>query len=116
MTWLVLLPAGGLLAADRYRSLGHRLVGGWLVTRFGSLARRRSIISADAIIGWRKHQTGFQRRQGLMTPTATPAAGHQHYSVRDVPVGDGLALAAAGNGGLQVPCLRAPASRGLAPG
>jgi putative membrane protein len=90
-----LLPAATLLAADRYRSLGHRLAGGWLVTRVGSLARRRSIISTDAIIGWRIHQTWFQRRQGLMTLTATTAAGQQHYSVRDVPVAEGLALAAA---------------------
>ncbi len=108
ITSLVLLPAGGLLAADRYRSLGHRLDGGWLVTRFGSLARRRNIISADAIIGWRIHQTWFQRRQGLMTLTATTAAGHQHYSVRDVPADVGLALAAAATGDLLVPFLRAP--------
>jgi putative membrane protein len=100
-----LLPAATLLAADRYRSLGHRLAGGWLVTRVGSLARRRSIISTDAIIGWRIHQTWFQRRQGLMTLTATTAAGQQHYSVRDVPVADGLALAAA-TGDLLVPFLR----------
>ena len=115
ITSLVLLPAGGLLAADRYRSLGHRLDGGWLVTRFGSLARRRSIISADAIIGWRIHQTWFQRRQGLMTLTATTAAGHQHYSVRDVPVAEGLALAAAATGDLLVPFLRAPSAKDLSP-
>jgi putative membrane protein len=115
ITSLVLLPAGGLLAADRYRSLGHRLAGGWLVTRFGSLARRRSIISADAIIGWRIHQTWFQRRQGLMTLTATTAAGHQHYSLRDVPVAEGLALAAAATGDLLVPFLRAPSVKDLSP-
>jgi putative membrane protein len=108
VTALALLPAGALLAADRYRSLGHRLAGGWLVIRFGSLARRRNIISADAIIGWRIHQTWFQRRQGLMTLTATTAAGHQHYSVRDVPVAEGLALAAAATGDLLVPFLRPP--------
>jgi putative membrane protein len=110
VTSLALLPAGALLAADRYRSLGHRLAGGWLVTRFGSLARRRNIISADAIIGWRIHQTWFQRRQGLMTLTATTAAGHQHYSVRDVPVAEGLALAAAATGDLLVPFLRPPSA------
>src|SRR5258708_36980965 len=95
-------------AADRYRSLGRRLDGGGLVTRFGSLARRRNIISADAIIGWRIPQTWFQRRQGLMTLTATTAAGHQHYSVRDVPADGGLALAGAATGGLPGPCLRGP--------
>jgi putative membrane protein len=113
ITSLALLPAGALVAADRYRSLGHRLAGGWLVTRFGSLARRRNIICADAIIGWRIHQTWFQRRQGLMTLTATTAAGHQHYSVRDVPVAEGLALAAAATGDLLVPFLRVPAVQEL---
>ena len=103
-----LLPAAALLAADRYRSLGHRLAGGWLVTRTGTLARRRNIISTDAIIGWRVHQTWFQRRQGLITLTATTAAGQQHYSVRDVPVAEGLALAAAATGHLLHPFLRVP--------
>jgi putative membrane protein len=113
---LALLPASALIAADRYRSLGHRLTGGWLVSRTGSLARRRSIISADAIIGWRIHQTWLQRRQGLLTLTATTAAGQQHYSVRDVPVAAGLALAAAATGDLMLPFLqeRAAGQNGLA--
>lgn len=86
-------PLAGLIAADRYRNLGHRLADGWLVTRVGSLSRRRSVLGTDAIIGWRIHQTWFQRRQGLLTLTATTAAGQQHYSVRDVPVALGLAIA-----------------------
>ncbi len=110
---LALLPAAALLAADRYRSLGHRLAGGWLVTRTGTLARRRNIISTDAIIGWRIHQTWFQRRQGLITLTATTAAGQQHYSVRDIPVAQGLALATAATGDLLDPFLRRRPTRGL---
>ena len=101
----ILVPAALLVAADRYRSLGHLLADGWLISRTGSLARRRTIISADAIIGWRVHQTWFQRRLGLMTLTATTAAGQQHYSVRDVPVADGLALARAATGDLVLPFL-----------
>jgi putative membrane protein len=97
---LALLPAAGFVAFDRYRNLGHRLAGGWLVTRTGTFARRRSIIGTDAIIGWRIHQTWFQRRQGLMTLTATTAAGQQHYSLRDVPVAEGLAVAAQATGDL----------------
>ena len=86
------------------------------MSRTGSLARRRSIISADAIIGWRIHQTWFQRRQGLLTLTATTAAGQQHYSVRDVPVPAGLALAAAATGDLLLPFLqeRADGQKGVA--
>jgi putative membrane protein len=110
-----LLPAAALLAADRYRSLGHRLAGGWLVTRTGTLARRRNIISTDAIIGWRVHQTWFQRRQGLITLTATTAAGQQHYSVRDVPAAQGLALAAAATGDLLQPFLRPRSTGDLSP-
>ena len=100
-----LLPAACLLAADRYRNLGHRLSGGWLVASAGSLSRRRSVIGTDAIIGWRIHQTWFQRRAGLMTLTATTAAGHQHYSVRDVPVAAGLAVAVAATPDLVPPFL-----------
>jgi putative membrane protein len=107
-TWVwigsfVFLPAALAVAIDRYRNLGHRLAGGWLVTRTGSFARRRSIIGTDAIIGWRIHQTWFQRRQGLMTLTATTAAGQQHYSLRDVPVAVGLAVADQATGDLLTP-------------
>ena len=100
-----LLPAACLVAADRYRNLGHRLSGGWLIACTGSLSRRRSIIGTDAIIGWRIHQTWFQRRLGLMTLTATTAAGHQRYSVHDVPVATGLAVAAAATPALIPPFL-----------
>jgi putative membrane protein len=106
--WLVslaLLPLAALLAADRYRSLGHALAGGWLVARTGSLLRRRGILSAEGIIGWRIHQSWFQRRQGLVTLTATTAAGRQHYDVRDVPVADALAVAAAATPDLVGPLL-----------
>jgi putative membrane protein len=102
---LVVLPAAAGLAADRYRSLGHRLADGWLVTRVGSLTRRRNIIGTDAIIGWRIHQSWFQRRQGLVTLTATTAAGRQHYAVQDVPVAQALAVATAATGDLVRPFL-----------
>ncbi len=107
-TWVwiasfLFLPAAVAVAVDRYRNLGHRLTGGWLVTRTGSFSRRRNIIGTDAIIGWRIHQTWFQRRQGLMTLTATTAAGQQHYSLRDVPVEVGLAVANQATGDLLAP-------------
>jgi putative membrane protein len=90
---LILLPLGAVLAADRYASLGHRLSGGWLVTRTGSLIRRRSVLSTEGIIGWRIHQSWFQRRQGLASLAATTAAGRQHYTAHDVPVATALDLA-----------------------
>jgi len=104
---LVLLPLAAALAADRYRSLGHRLTDGRLVTGQGTLVRRRSVLSAEGIIGWRIHQSWFQRRQGLVTLTATTAAGRQHYEARDVPMAEALAVAAAATPDLVSPFLLA---------
>jgi putative membrane protein len=103
---LALLPLAAALAADRYRSLGHALADGRLVTCTGSLVRRRSILATEWIIGWRIHQSWFQRRQGLVTLTATTAAGRQHYDVRDVPAAEALAVAATATPGLAGPLLR----------
>jgi putative membrane protein len=90
---LLLLPIAALLARDRYRSLGHALVGGWLVTRQGSLVRRRCALSSDGIVGWNLHQSLFQRRAGLATLTATTAAGRQRYEVSDVDLLEAVRLA-----------------------
>jgi len=83
---LVSFPVAGLLAADRYRSMGHALAGGALVTQQRSLGRRRDVLELDGIIGWNLRQTFFQRRAGLATLTATTAAGRQQYAVTDVPL------------------------------
>jgi len=80
------LPVAVLLAADRYRSLGHAIAGDFLVTRAGSLDRRRDVLECDGIIGWNVRQTFFQRRAGLSTLTATTAAGRQRYAITDVPL------------------------------
>jgi len=104
---LVLLPLAAALAADRYRSLGHELIAGRLVTRTGSLVRRRSILDTEGIIGWRIHQSWFQRRQGLVTLTATTAAGRQHYEARDVAAAEALSVAAAATPDLVRPFLAA---------
>jgi putative membrane protein len=105
LSWLILLPLAAVLAADRYRSLGHRLTAGRLITSQGTLVRRRSILATEGIIGWRIHQSWFQRRQGLVTLTATTAAGRQHYEARDVPMAQALAVAAAATEDLVRPFL-----------
>jgi putative membrane protein len=87
------IPVAVLLAADRYRSLGHAVAGGFLVTRAGSMVRRRDMLECEGIIGWNLRQTFFQRRAGLATLTATTAAGRQRYVVRDVPLPLALSLA-----------------------
>jgi putative membrane protein len=96
--WLALpavltVPVAVLLAADRYRSLGHAIAGDFLVTRAGSLDRRRDVLERDGIIGWNVRQSFFQRRAALATLTATTAAGRQRYAVTDVPLSLALPLA-----------------------
>ncbi|WP_433222977.1 PH domain-containing protein [Dactylosporangium sp. CS-047395] len=92
-TSLALLPVAALLAWDRARSLGHALLPDWLVTRHGSLVRRRYVLRTDAVIGWNLTASLFQRRAGLTTLTATTAGGRQRYSVLDVPEAEALRVA-----------------------
>ena len=97
--WAVVLIGVGLLAVsvplglDRFHSLGHARVDGYLVTRIGSLLRRRTALAEHAIIGVTLRATLFQRRAGLVTLTATTAAGKQGYEVVDVAAPLGLGLA-----------------------
>ena len=102
---LMLLPVAVLLAEDRYRSLGHTLSAGHLITRQGSLVRRRSALVHDGIIGWNMHRSYFQRRAGLATLIATTAAGRQHYEIPDVPVAEAVRLANQTTPGLLTPFL-----------
>ena len=51
------------------------------------------------------NQVQSERRQGLVTLTATTAAGRQHYAVQDVPVAEALAVATAATGDLVRPFL-----------
>lgn len=81
------------LALDRYRNLGHALTPAFLVSRSGSLLRRRIVLSRAGVIGWNVRATVFQRRAGLVTLTATTAAGRQAYEVPDVPEAAALELA-----------------------
>ncbi|MFE6049446.1 PH domain-containing protein [Kitasatospora sp. NPDC056446] len=80
----VLLPLALLLAADRVRGLGHALAGRTLVVRRGSLVRRRHALDGAGVIGWNLRRSPFQRRAGLVTLTATTAAGHQKLSAQDL--------------------------------
>jgi len=87
------LPVAALLARDRYRNLGHSIVHDVLITRMGSLVRRRSMLAVPGVIGVTLRQSFFQRRSGLLTVIATTAAGAQHYAVPDVPHQQALELA-----------------------
>lgn len=83
--WGALVVACALLAIDRVRALGHRVDGQWLVTRAGSVERRRDCVQAAGIIGWTVRQTWFQRRAGVATLVAATAAGTKRYVLIDVP-------------------------------
>lgn len=93
--WAVLTVCCALLAADRVRSLGHRVGDGWLVARSGSLERRRDCIAGPGIIGWTVRQTFFQRRSGVATLIAATAAGEKAYRVIDVPADAAWSIVAA---------------------
>jgi putative membrane protein len=88
------------LGRDRYAALGHAVFGDFLVTRYGSLDRRREILQIDCIIGWNFRQTIFQRRLGLLSTVATTAAGRQGYRLDDLDPDEALRVARAGTPGL----------------
>jgi putative membrane protein len=108
---VVLLVLAVLVAADRYRGLGHALVDGTLVAGRGSLVRRRSALPTDGIIGWNLRRSFFQRRAGLATLTATTAGGEQAYPVPDLSIDEATGLADAALPGLLTAFL-APAGSG----
>ncbi|MER6718878.1 PH domain-containing protein [Streptomyces halstedii] len=109
---VVAVPVAVALALDAYRSLGHTLSGGYLVTRSGTLRRSTAALQRAGVIGWTVRQSWFQRRAGLVTVTATTAAGAGAYSVRDADASEGLLFAAEAVPGLLEPFLE----RGPAPG
>lgn len=92
--WAALAVACAGLAADRVRALGHRVDRQWLVTRAGSLERRRDCVQTAGIIGWTVRQTWFQRRAGVATLVAATAAGTKRYVLIDVPAELAWAVAA----------------------
>ncbi|MFR9803641.1 PH domain-containing protein [Pseudonocardia sp. RS010] len=97
---LVLLPLAALLAADRFRALGHALTPRYLVSRLGGLSRRTVALQRSGVIGWTVRQSPFQRRAGLVTLQAVTAAGEGGYRVLDVGAADAVALAEAATPGL----------------
>ncbi len=102
---LGLLPVTVLLALDAYRNLGHALTSHYLVTRHGAGVRCTVALQRSGVIGWTVSQSFFQRRVGLVTVTATTAAGSGGYSVIDVATAEGLAVAEQAVPGLLEPFL-----------
>ncbi len=97
---VVLLAAAAAVGEASYRHLGHALAGDHLVAGSGQLARIRTVLETDGIIGWVVSQSWWQRRIGLADLIATTAAGHERVLVRDVRLDAGVALAQAATPGL----------------
>jgi putative membrane protein len=93
------------IAFDRYRSLGHMLVAGFLVVREGTIVRRRVALATDAIIGWNLRSSWFQRRAGVTTLVATTACGRQKYRALDLSAGEAVPFAETATPGLLAPFL-----------
>ncbi|MFI9841263.1 PH domain-containing protein [Nonomuraea sp. NPDC051941] len=100
------LPVTVFLAVVAYRSLGHTIVGRYLVTRCGLLTRSTDALQRRAVIGWKLRQSLLQRRLGLITVIATTAAGYGRYRAPDMDVRTGLAFADEAAPGMLSPFLR----------
>ncbi|MFJ6511184.1 PH domain-containing protein [Streptomyces sp. NPDC091406] len=91
---VVAVPVAVVLALDAYRGLGHALSGRYLVTRSGTLRRSTAALERAGVIGWTVKQSVFQRRAGLLSVTATTAAGGGAYTAYDTDASEGLDFAA----------------------
>jgi putative membrane protein len=91
----VVMCAAIALGVDRYRNLGHLRSDGYLVTRWGSIVRRRVALDETSVLGWGLRSTYFQRRLGLVTLLAATAAGRQAYQVRDIEPDTALGMVGA---------------------
>ncbi|WP_298183248.1 PH domain-containing protein [Saccharomonospora sp.] len=102
---VVLVPITVALAFEAYRNLGHGITGGYLVIRRGSVRRGTVALQRSGVIGWTVRQSFFQRRRGLLTVTATTAAGSQAYSAYDLGEDEGLVFTEEAVPGLLTPFL-----------
>ncbi|MFI8823213.1 PH domain-containing protein [Streptomyces sp. NPDC053431] len=112
----VVTPLALLLARDAYRSLGHAVSGPYLVTRSGAIRRSTVALQRAGVIGWTVRQSWFQRRAGVLTLSATTAAGEGAYEIHDAGESQGLAFAAEAVPGLLAPFLETPETRSLESG
>ena len=78
---------------DRFRSLGHAFADGYVVTRYGSVVRRRCALQAEGVIGWNLRASWFQRRLDLVSLRATTAAGRQSYTIVDISPAEAIRFA-----------------------
>ncbi|MER5361017.1 PH domain-containing protein [Streptomyces sp. NPDC002785] len=99
------LPVAVSLARDAYRGLGHAISGDYLVVRSGTVRRSTAALERAGVIGWTVKQTYFQRRSGVLSLTATTAAGAGAYTAYDADASEGLDFASEAVPGLLEPFL-----------
>lgn len=107
---VVLTLVAALVGESSYRHLGHALADDHLVAGSGALARIRTVLETDGIIGWVVSQSWWQRRIGLADLTATTAAGAERVLVRDVGLDVAVALADRATPGLLTDFVERPAT------
>jgi hypothetical protein len=88
-------------------------VDGLVIFRSGALVRRRVMIRGDGVVGWTIRQSIFQRGSGLVTLSATTAAGRQRYPLADVDGATAVAIADRVLPDLITPFLTGPTKPGL---
>lgn len=90
---LALLPVTLALAVVAYRSLGHTVADGYLVTRSGAWSRSTAALQSRAIVGVTFRQSLLQRRLRLATVEVSTAAGYGAYQAVDVESAEAVDLA-----------------------
>ncbi|RIQ19515.1 PH domain-containing protein [Jiangella rhizosphaerae] len=94
--WLAglgLAPVTLALAVVAYRSLGHTVADGYLVTRSGAWSRSTAALQSRAVVGVTFRQSLLQRRLRLATVQVTTAAGYGSYEAIDVESAEAVDLA-----------------------
>lgn len=100
---VAVLALAAAVGEASYRHLGHALLERHLVAGGGTLARVRTVLETDGIIGWVVRQSWWQRRIGLADLIATTAAGAERVLVRDVRLDVAVAMADRATPGLLSP-------------
>jgi len=106
LTGVLVALANAAAGEAAYRNLGHALCPQHLVVGHPRVARTRTVLETDGVIGWVLRQSWWQRRLGLTTLVATTAAGAEAVSIVDVPTPLAVALADAATPGMLTPFLR----------
>lgn len=93
-------PVALLGAVIAYRTLGHAIVGPYLLKRSGLLTRSTVVLRRDAVSTIAVRQSLLQRRLGLASVHAMTAAGNGIYTFDDIAEKDSTYLASQAAPGL----------------